>query len=362
MKNFQILTILIGFLTFSCSSTNDEISNENEPDLGLYFPQINSNEWETLTVTELGWNNSAVQPLIDFLGDSNTKAFIILKNGKIVIESYQNGHAQDVNWYWASAGKTLTAFTLGIVQSEGFLSLSDASRNYLGNGWSSLTIEQEEQISILNHISMTTGLDYTAGDNFCTDTNCLTYLNAPGTYWYYHNAPYTLTQSIISGAMNSDFNTYFNEKLRDRIGMNGNWFNVGYNILFFSNARSMARFGLLCLNKGVWDSEIIFNDHAYFNSMMNTSQNHNEAYGYLWWLNGKNSYRLPGSTSLFQGKLIPNAPNDLVAGLGANDQKLYIIPSKNLVIVRMGNDSGEGELGPSGFDNLLWEKINAVID
>jgi CubicO group peptidase (beta-lactamase class C family) len=187
-------------------------------------------------------------------------------------------------------------------------------------------------------------------------------LNSPGDFWYYHNAPYTLTQSIITGALTTNFDIYFKEKVRDPIGMQGTWTDVGFNRLYFSTARSMARFGLLCLNKGVWENQTIMTDSNYFEAMTNTSQTMNESYGYLWWLNGKSSFRLPGLTTEFSGKLIPNAPNDLIAGLGANDQKLYIIPSESLVIIRMGNDAGQGELGPSSFDNLLWEKINALTN
>ncbi len=62
----------------------------------------------------------------------------------------------------------------------------------------------------------------------------------------------------------------------------------------------------------------------------------------------------------FSGALIPNAPEDLIAGLGKNDQKLYIVPSQGLVIVRMGDIAGKTTLGPSSFDNELWAKINAL--
>ena len=92
-----------------------------------------------------------------------------------------------------------------------------------------------------------------------------------------------------------------------------------------------------------------------------TSQELNKSYGYLWWLNGKENVRVPGSPLEFQNMLIPNAPSDLIAGLGANDQKLYIVPSQSLVIVRLGGDGGTSSLGPSSYDNQLWEKINAYI-
>lgn len=365
------LIILLSFFVSltSCSQTNDSNVDENtdviEGDQSdeLYFPTNNSEGWDTVSLESIDWNTDAVDDLYDLLEDNDTNAFIVLKNGRIALEWYFGNFQQDDFWYWASAGKTLTAFTIGIAQQEGFLNINNTSSDYLGTGWTSLTFEQESNIKILNHITMTTGLDYTDFPNqFCTDWDCLTYLNEPGTFWYYHNAPYTLSQSIVSGAVGEDFEDYFETKLKNRIGMNGFWFQNGFNNIYWSDARSMARFGLLCLNHGIWDNEVILSDTDYFEAMITTSQAHNEAYGYLWWLNGKNSYRLPSGTSAFDGKLIPNAPDDLIAGLGANDQKLYIVPSKNLVVIRLGEFANEMQLGPSSFDNMIWEKLDAIID
>ena len=73
----------------------------------------------------------------------------------------------------------------------------------------------------------------------------------------------------------------------------------------------MARFGLLALNKGIWQNDTILKDTAYYRAMINTSQNYNLSYGYLWWLNGKSSAMVPFSQIQYTRKLIPNAPNDL---------------------------------------------------
>ena len=143
--------------------------------------------------------------------------------------------------------------------------------------------------------------------------------------------------------------------------MNGTWVTLGNYNLYFSTARSMARFGLLNLNKGTWDETVVLSDNDFFDDMTSSSQNINPSYGYLWWLNGQSSYTLPGSTNSFNGPLFPDAPNDLIAGLGKNDQKLYIVPSENIVIVRMGDSAGQDQLGPSSYDNQLWQKINDVI-
>ncbi|MDO5970596.1 serine hydrolase [Flavivirga aquimarina] len=361
MKKLSYFFLIVTILFFNCSKNDDTINPDPSTD-ELYFPPINSNTWETLSVSELGWNESALQPLLSFVESKGTKAFLILKNGKMVVEWYGNGEDKDSDLAWNSAAKTLVAFTTGIAQEEGLLNINNPSNTYLGTGWSSLSPEQEDNITVKHHLTMTTGLDYTVINNNCTDPGCFIYKNDPGSFWFYHNGAYTAIHDIVAGAVNTDFNSYFNDKLKDKIGMQGHWIPFGYYKLYYSNARSMARFGLLNLNKGVWDNTVILNDSNYFSDMTNTSQDLNEAYGYLWWLNGKDSYRSPALTLKFQGNLISNAPDDLIAGLGKNDQKMYVVPSEKLVIIRMGDDAGDGLLGPSSFDNNLWVEINKLID
>ena len=364
MKPMLISILALVITLFSSCTTEETIEVQIEPaitDSELYFPPVNSEIWETVSIEELNWNTLAQQPLFDLLERTGTKSFIILKNGKIAIEAYFNDATATDNNPWNSVGKTLLAFTMGVAQEEGFLDINNSSSIYLGN-WSNLTPEQESNISIRHHLTMTTGLDYTGINLNCTDSDCLNFLNDSGSFWYYHNASYTLTQNIIESATNTNFTAYFNSKLKDRIGMQGAWISIGFNNIYFSNARSMARFGLLNLNNGIWEGTPILNDINYFNEMTNTSQGLNESYGYLWWLNGKASFRIPGSTQQLSSELIPNAPDDLIAGLGKNDQKLYIVPSLNLVVIRMGDNAGETLLGPSSFDNNLWEKISALVN
>lgn len=366
MRNISItLVLLLSLLFFNCSKdstteTEEEQMEEPTP-LEAYFPPNNSDTWETISMADLGWDMDAEQELYDFLEEKNTDAFIILRDGRVVIEHYFGDFGQTDNHTWNSVGKTLTAMTVGIAQEEGLLSINDSSVDYLGEGWSSMTDEQEQNVSVRNHLTMTTGLDYMVDNIFCYDPECLEYRNEPGDFWFYHNAPYTLLDGIVTDAVGTDFEDYFNDKIRDKIGMQGAFVTLGFNTIYFSTARSMARFGILNLNNGVWNNETILADTAFLSDMKNTSQDLNPAYGYLWWLNGKNTYRIPGSEMEFTGKLIPNAPNDLYAGLGANDQKLYIVPSGKLVVVRMGGDAGDSNLGPSSFDNELWGVLNEVI-
>ena len=349
MKYLMILTLIS---VFACKNN---VAEQSESE--LYFPPLDGN-WETTNPNILNWNTNNLNDLYNYLQEKGTKGFIILKDGKIVIEKYFNGHSNTAKWNWYSAAKTLTSATIGIAQNEGFLDINDKTSDYLGLHWTSLDLDKENLITIRHQLTMTTGLD----DANFTSTNPLdlTYLADAGTRWAYHNGPYTLLQSVVTNATNISFNEYFYEKIQDKIGMNGFWYIFGDLHIYRSTTRDMARFGLLILRNGKWKDEDII-PQTYFNEMVNSSQNINPSYGYLWWLNGKNKYILPQSQEVHFTNLIPNAPNDLIAALGANDQKIYVVPSKKLVVVRCGEDANTGQLTLSGFDNVLWEKLGSII-
>jgi CubicO group peptidase (beta-lactamase class C family) len=328
----------------------------------LYFPPLAGDTWETISMEELGWCPENLPALNTYLDDKNSRAFIVLKDGKIVIEEYYNGADATSVWYWASAGKTLTATMVGIAKQEGDLSLTDPTSTYLGDGWTSLTPEQEGAITIWNQLTMTSGLDDGLADPFCTDPECLVYLADPGDRWAYHNGPYTLLDGVIEGATGSTLNSYCNNKIEAQTGMDGLFIPVDYNNVYYSIARDMARFGLLILNEGNWDGTDVLSDAAYYNEMVNPSQDLNKSYGYLWWLNGKESYMLPGSEVIFPGSCVPNAPPDMFAALGKNGQLINVVPSQNLVLIRMGdNPGGLDGLVSNIFNNVIWDYLNQIM-
>ncbi len=349
----QKLYLLLMFLSFFF------VSNLLAGD--LYFPPIDSDDWETLNPAELGWDTTNMGDLYNFLEEKGTKAFLILKDGKIVVEWYFDGFGKDSVWYWASAGKTLTATLVGIAQEEGLLKISDRTSKYLGDGWTSCPIEKENLITIRHQLTMTTGLDYEVDDLDCTEPQCLKCKADAGGQWYYHNAPYTLLEQVVVRATGVDYNSYFFRKIYLKTGIRGLWIKNGYNNVFFSTPRSMARFGLLILNKGDWDGNVVICDKNYLFDMLNTSQELNKSYGYLWWLNGKESFMLPGLSRVFNGKLIPNAPDDMVSALGKNGQILNIVPSKGLIVVRMGNRPDENFFVSTQFNNQIWQFLNQII-
>lgn len=351
----------LGFILFISACKKDSSNNTNPTNNSLYFPPIAGTSWETTTPSSLGWNETELNNLYPYLQLKNTKAFIILKNGKIVVEKYFGTFTTDSNWYWASAGKTMTAMLVGIAQQEGLLNINNKTSQYLGTGWTSLPLLKENLITIKHQLCMTTGLDDGVADDDCTIASCLVYKADAGNRWAYHNAPYTLLDKVVENASSLTYNQYFQQKIRNKIGMTGLWLKNGYNNVYYSNARSMARFGLLLLNKGKWDATTVLSDTNYFNTQINTANNFNISYGYLTWLNGKQSHMLPTTQFVFNGFMVPNAPADMYAALGKNDQKIYVVPSQNLVVIRMGEAANNVQLAVSSFDNELWGKLKTIF-
>ncbi|MES2774986.1 MAG: serine hydrolase [Bacteroidota bacterium] len=347
MKPFITLLLVIAF-----SNTRSQ---------PLYFPPTSGNAWATMSPDSLGWCQEGIDSLYSYLAQTHTTAFMILKDGKIVLEKYFGSFTQDSIHYWASAGKSLTAMLIGIAQDKGQVNISNTVSSYLGNGWTVAPIEKESKITLRNLLAMTSGLNDNPTppcDNEDPSVACLQ--NLPGVdtgqRWAYHTGAYLQLQNVISAASGQNINVYTALNINNRIGMTGLWVNG----VFYSKTRSMARFGLLALNKGVWANDSLIRNTNYFNAMTNTSQVFNQAYGYLWWLNGKTSFLAPGLPFTFNGSLIPKAPDDMFAALGKNDQKIYVVPSQRLVVVRTGESSYGVPVAFSPFDDLLWGKIDSL--
>lgn len=325
----------------------------------LYFPPNTGTAWDTLSPASLGWCQPAIDSLYNYLQQTNTAAFIVLKDGKIVLEKYFGTFTADSVHYWASAGKSLMATLTGIAQEKGLVDINKPVSNYLGNGWSAAPVAKESVITLRHLLTMTSGFNDKPAppcDNENISAPCLQYLTDTGQRWAYHTGAYQQLNAVLSNASGTSINAFTNASINSHIGMTGLWASGVY----YSKARSMARFGLLSLNKGVWKNDTLLHDAAYLNAMINTSQPYNQSYGYLWWLNGKSSFLAPGAQFIFNGSLVPKAPADMYAALGKNDQKIYVVPSQQLVVVRVGESAYGVAVAFSPFDDLLWGKIDSL--
>jgi len=329
---------------------------------GNYFPPLASSAaWDTISPSSLGWCSDKIDTLYNYLEQENTKGFLVLKDGKIVLEKYFGTFVQDSVWYWASAGKTVTSFLTGQAQELGYLNINDKSSGYLGNGWTNCASPQEDSITILNQLTMTSGLDDGVPDNHCTIDTCLNYLAPVNTRWSYHNAAYTLLEQVLENATSMPINAFTQQKMKTPTGMTGLWVQTGFDNVYFSTARSMARFGILIQNNGIWNNDTLLHDTAYKTAMINSSQMLNKSYGYLWWLNGKASYMVPTSQFVIPGSYAPDAPSDMYAAIGKNGQILSIAPGKGLVVIRMGDNPSSNAEVPFLLCTEIWKRLNEAM-
>jgi CubicO group peptidase (beta-lactamase class C family) len=322
--------------------------------LSSYFPS--GSNWETLSSDSLNWDNKHLSALLEFLQSTNTYGFMVLYKGRIVTEKYWNGWNQGTRYPIASAGKSIASFLIGIAQQEGLLNITDKVSDHLGTGWTSLSAEKENKITIRHLLSMTSGLD--ESEDFCTSPACLKYKADAGTRWAYHNGPYNLLHKIIEASSGVSMNEFTKKRLSDKIGLhNSTWAEFNLEL----STRDMARFGWLVANGGVWNGKQIMTDTEYFKAMTSPSSTLNKAYGFLWWLNGSDSYMVPGESDVKSGPLAPSAPGEMIAAMGKGDKKIYILADRNLVIVRHGDDAGTSTFGPSSFDSELWSRLKPLL-
>ncbi|MHA7129139.1 serine hydrolase domain-containing protein [Algoriphagus namhaensis] len=333
----------------------------------LYFPPKDSGNWERVDLNSLSWDNEALAELLAWLPRSGTRSFVILKNGKLVVEEYWGAKLtgmgdmdQQSVWYWASAGKTLTAGLLGIAEEEKSLRVKDPVSDYLGEDWTSMPVEAERNILISHLLSMSSGLDERIERPDETNPENLTFFAPAGKRWAYHQAPYFLLMDLLEKASGKTVNDYFQSTLGRAIGMNGFWQNTGKQRLFFSDARSMARYGLLLLNRGEWAGEEII-PTRYVDRMLASSQSDNPSYGYLTWINSTDGLKLPGYQVRLKRQLLPGGSQRAFMALGKNGQILLVLPEEGIVLVRMGSSSSENEIQES-FLKEFWVKFQKVLD
>jgi CubicO group peptidase (beta-lactamase class C family) len=333
--------------------------------LAPYFPPVGTGVWETTSPGAVGWDSAALAAAVAFAGERHTTALIILHRGRIVAERYWRGWTPATPQQIASAGKSVAAVLVGGLHARGRLALDTPVTAVVGPGWSRADAARERAVTVRHLLTMASGLDAQ-----------LRYERPPGTRFFYNNSAYFKLFDVIQHAAGRSVPEVMREQLAGPIGLEeAQWRPVveadgtpGFRL--WMTARDMARFGLLVAAGGRWGESSVLADTAFLAAMLARQAPDNPAYGYLWWLNGQPSYRLPGPTTAptFTGPLIPSAPPDLVSALGAGDKKIYVSRALGVVLVRHGpaatGDDAENDslpLGPSSFDDELWRRLRAAM-
>jgi len=299
-----------------------------------------------------------------------TAAFLVVYKGQIVAERYMPGITKDTQLESWSMGKSLTATLFALLVKDGVYRLEDAVPvpEWHAPG------DPRAAIRIVDLMHMSSGLRFIAtqdpdykpsmgyADHWYVYTGAVDAFQysisrplqfPPNTEGRYRNCdPLTigwLIKQAVTGR-GEEYLTYPQRALFDRIGIRrqvletdpyGNFLLTGYD---YGTARNWARLGMLYLQDGIWQGERILPEGwaKFVSTPAPAWKKHN--YGGLFWVNGDGGWNLPKTAYLANG---------------AGGQTTFVIPSHNLVVVRMGHFRGD-RAGMKDLNRALGELIAAV--
>lgn len=287
----------------------------------------------------------------------NTRAIVILYKGKVVGEKYGEGFDENSVQLGWSMSKSIMSTLAGILVQQGKINLEDAAPISEWKG-------DERQKITWNHVlQMTTGLKWEEDYGSISDVTKMLYTDndmynfainhelefQPGEAFKYSSG----TSNILSGMIKTvlgDEQEYLNfpyKELFNKLGMSsmlletdasGTYVGSSYS---WATARDWAKYGQLYLNNGLWNGEQIFpKDWPKYTSTPSTASE--GTYGAQFWLQNENEF--------------PDVPKDMYFADGFQGQRVFIIPSKELVVVRLGISNR----GPISYNDLLRDLCNSV--
>jgi CubicO group peptidase (beta-lactamase class C family) len=307
----------------------------------------------------------AMQAVVDYVQGQKT-GFLIVQDRKILVEknwpapadagaframAYETTPDGALLEDIASQQKSFVSMLVAIAIDKGLMDVAKPVNAYISAGWSKASPDQEANIRVIDVLTMSSGL-----------TPGFAYAAPPGTTFYYNTPVYAVTKLIVASAANSSLDAITRDWLTAPAGMtNTAWrkrpasmADVGNPTGLVTSPRDVAKFGQIVLDGGrAADGRRIVSEQNLAAMFQRSAIN--PAYGRLWWLNGS-GYTIRPFDRRADGPLIPAGPADLVAALGALDRKLYVVPSRKLIVVRMGQAAPDKD-----FDQQLWLRLAKAI-
>lgn len=298
-----------------------------------------------------------------------TRAVLVVYNDQLIAERYAPGITRDMPLIGWSMSKSVTSALVGILVSQGKLTVKDPAPvpewQAAGDPRHAITLEQL--------LEMSCGLEWEEAYETkpISDVNLMLFTKpdtaayaaglplaaAPGTKWNYSTGTTQIISRIIRGtfADPKEYYAFPRTALFNKIGMRNTIVCPDASGTFvggafvFASARDWARFGLLYLHDGVWGSERILPEGWVAFTRTPAPASHG-IYGAQFWLNQGEIKGLGAS------KLFADAPHDLFYCAGYQSQHVIIIPSRKLVLVRLGMTT-KGEWAMDEFVTNILKAI-----
>lgn len=299
----------------------------------------------------VGTADSAMQDLLEQLLSSdneeglNTRAFLVAHRGEVIAEAYGQGADADTPLLGWSMAKSLTAIMLANLEYRGTLDLDASPEFELWQG------DARSQISISDMLTMTDGLAFSEEYNPGDDATAMLFtepsssdfvmgkaaLHVPGSRFNYSSGTANLLARIYfekAGGNQGNYDAYM-ESIHQVLAFQNAVFEVDASGVFmgssylYASARDWARIGQLMLNDGTINNQRIMTEGWVARATTPNSSENQRAYGYQWWLNR-------GNPELRWADI----PIEAYSAQGNRQQYLMVVPSLDLVIVRLGWTAG----------------------
>lgn len=286
------------------------------------------------------------------------RAVVVVYRGKIIAERYAPGFSKNIPMHGWSMTKSITNALIGILVGQGRLAVNEpapiAEWRKPNDPHGKVTVDHLLRMSAgfdFHHDMNPTGQRQQALfggiDSVAYSVSCPLEVE-PGSRWEYANSnPHSLWRIIRDavGKNNADYISFPRRVLFNRIGMRGTliepdpyWNFIGTSF-GWATARDWARFGLLYLNDGLWEGKRILPEGWVNYTRTPAPAARFKHYGALFWLNaGAQEYR--DITAKEKGGRnnppFPRIPADAYFAVGHDGKRVAIIPSRKLVVVRLG--------------------------
>jgi CubicO group peptidase (beta-lactamase class C family) len=280
-------------------------------------------------------------------GPRRTRAVVVVHDGRIVAERYADGYGPEHRFAGWSMTKSVTSALVGILVGEGTL---DLGMDALRPEWSAAA-DPRRAVTLGHLMHMNSGLDFDESyaprgaatrmlfntEDAAAAAAATPLAHAPGSTWYYSSGTTNLISHVMRTALGDDaaYHALPRTRLFDAIGMHtavmepdasGTF--VGSSFMHAS-ARDWARFGLLYLRDGVWNGRRILPEGWVAYSTRPAPAAPLGRYGAQWWLNA-------GEAADSTRRPWPDLPSDIFWASGFHGQYVVVIPSRDLVVVRLG--------------------------
>jgi CubicO group peptidase (beta-lactamase class C family) len=318
--------------------------------------------WPISSPAEQDMDASKLMKMMAFLDENNVAvdSVVVVRHGHIVWEEYRNDYSDKTPHHLQSVTKSVTSMLIGIALREGLIENVDQRMLSFFPDHDIANVDaRKERITLEHLLTMSEGMDWheldfpyndrrnTLGQMWTSHDAVQHVLDTPmarepGAAWAYNSGTSILLGGIIEQVTGEDLLSFAREHLFDPLGISyvywektrGNHYHTDGGL--YLRPRDMARLGYLMLRGGTWDGqEILSPDWVASSSTAQKDTGNGYGYGYQWWT-------LSGDT--------------VYAANGHYEQKIYVIPKADMVVVFTANIADED---PHVTDALLHRFILA---